>query len=449
MKVDTNRGRVVVAGLAIVMMASACSSSVQTASETVDRQAEVVETDEALPESPTTMDSEPPDESGPTAESVFEPDAARTINWFSPIEPGTYRTDALGTPLSFTTTEALSTQVNGFGMFVLSDLGSQRPDESDLAFLRVSAFSDPASPGTSIEDQEGWPADDFLGWIDAVADGVNVSEPESTTVAGLNAIHVEITLDDVECGYIPGSCIGFVTNHDHELRALSPGASYRVWIVDQGEYEPLAIIAGIPSDDDVAWFDRADAVMETIAFGDPSPNLVTPVTGDEATVLDALGGVEVTFPDDRLFTEMWTDRRYYAIPFWDGPPMVVDIAEAPIGLDRTPLASADDAVAAIEAFGVEATELEPTTVDGVATRVFDLNASEPGVIVFENSELDFEEDRFGWDVPAAGRVWMIEHPERGLMIVGAKAYDQLETALPEITAWTKQMVDSIRFIDES
>ena len=432
-----------IAGLAVVGAASACSSSGQTA----DQPSEVVQTDDATSEPSEDAASEPQDDPASTAEAVFEPDAGRTINWYSPIEAGTYRTDALGTPLSFTTTEPLSTQVNGFGMFVLSDLTSRAPDDRDLVFLRVSAFSDPASPGTFIEEQEGWPADDFLGWIDAVVDGVNVSEPESTTVAGLDATYVEISLGDVECGYIPGSCIGFVTNHDWELKALNPGATYRVWIIDQGEHEPLAIIAGIPSDDDVAWFDRADAVMATIAFGDQSPNLLEPVTGAEPTQLDMLGGVEVTFPDDRLLTEMWADRRYYAIPFFEDP-MVVDITETPIGLDRTPLASADDAVAAFEAFGVEVTELDPTTVDGVATRVFDLVALVPGEIVFENSELDFEDDRFGWDVPAAGRVWMIEHPERGLMIVGAKAYDQLDKTLPEITDWAEEMVGSIRFIDE-
>lgn len=389
-----------------------------------------------------------------SADTSYDPDAAPKLEWFAPFEPGTYRTGALGTPMSFTTTEGLNTQPNGDGVFVISDVTSRAPDDRELYFARVGAFSDPAAPNTSVEIQTFWPNDDFLGWLDNVHDGVIATEPVETTVNGLAAIQVDLRIsDDMECGFLPGACVGLIENNGHDIKALNKGASYRVWIIEQGDEDPLLMLSGIARDEDAPWFERARAVMETIAFGEIAPN---PAQWLESGTnqIDVLGGVEVNLPDNfaeitngrpRVATR-WNGRGFAQIPVTDSPATVY-FADRPHDLEGNPFSSADDVVAQLTAAGAELTELDTTTTDGVDTRVFDLTTTDVGAIMLRFSPLDTAAPNLGWDAPAAGRIWLIEHPDRGLMMISAQAFENVDELLPKVNELGAAIVESLIFID--
>ena len=428
-----------------------------TETSTVDTtDAEAAE--EEPPDEPAEGDDAPMSMKDPAAPiavgSVYEADAIPNLEWGAPFEPGTYRTGALGTPISFTTTETLSTQPNGDGMFVITDIASRAPDDRDLVFLRVGNFSDPAAPNAPIEEQTFWPSDGFPGWLDNLHESVIATDPVETSVNGLPAIRVDLSIsDDIECGWIPGQCVGLVENNGHDIKALNKGSSYRVWIVEQGNEDPLAIVAGIARDEDAAWFERSDAVMETVAFGDIAPNPAQWLEPGPSQ-LNVFGGVEVDLPDNlaeltngrpRLLNR-WNGRGYSFIPVTDAPGLI-SFAEQPHDMEGNPLGSTDDLVDVLAAAGAELTELEEITIDGVATRVFDVTTTDVGAIMLRFSMLDTSLPHLGWDAPAAGRIWLIEHPDRGLMMMSTHAFENVETMLPQVTELGEAIVGSMQFID--
>lgn len=387
------------------------------------------------------------------ADATYDPEAEPNMDWFAPFEPGTYRTGALGTPMSFTTTEALNTQNNGDGMFVITDLSSRAPDDRDLVFIRVGAFSDPASPNASAEEETVWPNDDFLGWLENLHEGVIATDPIETTVNGLAAIRVDLSIsDDIECGFLPGGCVGLIINNGHDFKALNKGASYRVWIVEQGDEDPLAIVDAIARDEDAPWFERSEVVMDTIAFGDIAPNPVQWLPGTNQ--LNALGGVNVDLPENlaeltngrpRLINR-WTGRGFSTIPITDEPGAIY-FSDRPHDFDGKPLASIDEVLAELTSGGAELTELDATTIGGVDARVFDVTSADVGAILLRFSPLDLAEDFFGWDAPAAGRIWLIEHPDRGLMMISTHAFENVEDMLPRVNELGEAIVESLSFID--
>ena len=107
----------------------------------------------------------------------------------------------------------------------------------------------------------------------------------------------------------------------------------------------------------------------------------------------------------------------------------------------------DDVVAELTRGGAELTELDPTTIDGVDARVFDITFDDPGAILLRFSPLDLADPMFGWDAPAAGRIWLIDHPERGLMMISTQAFDDVDAMLPTVNQLGDAIVRSLTFID--
>lgn len=395
----------------------------------------------------------PRDPSLPFAvEAVYDPDAEPYLLWFSAFDPGTYRTGALGTPMSFTTTEVLNSQPNGGGTFVLSDISSRGPDDRDLVFMRAAHLSNPAAPGEPIDGETLWPADDFLGWLDNLHEGVIATDPVNTSINGRPAIRVDLELsDDMGCGWIPGFCVGLAENNGEQILALNPGASYRVWVIDQADEDPLLAVAGIARDEQLPWFDRAEAVLDTVAFGDIAPNPAQFLTPGPAR-LNTLGGVQVELPenvadltnDRSRLVNMWAGRGFAAIPITDRPGAIY-FSDRPHDVNGVALETADEVVAELTSGGAELTELDAISIDGVDTRVFDVTTEDPGAILLRFSPLDLADAIFGWDAPAAGRVWLIEHPERGLMMISTHAFDDVDTMLPTVNELGEAIVGSLTF----
>ncbi|MEM7285835.1 MAG: hypothetical protein AAF480_05750 [Actinomycetota bacterium] len=386
------------------------------------------------------------------ADVTYDPNAMPLLRWFTPFDPGTYRTGALGTPMSFTATETLATQPNGSGMFAVTDVRSQAPDQYELLFMRVSHFSDPGAPNTPLEEQEGWPADDFDGWLDNLHEGVIATDPVETAINGLPALSVDLQLaDDMECGWVPGFCAGLAVNHDEHIKALNKGSFYRLWFIEQAEEDPLLIVSAISSEDQAPWLDQADAVLETVAFGQIAPNPVQ-LLSPGPTRLGALGGVQMDVPDDfaeltaglPLFIRPWTGRQFSFMPMTELRGGVYFL-DQPHSVEGIPLASPDEVVAELVSNGGNVTEIGPATIDGIDARVFDFTTDRAFDIMLRYSPLDLADSIWGWDAPAAGRLWVIDHPERGLMMVSAHAFEDVDTVLPAVNDLADVVVQSLSF----
>jgi hypothetical protein len=78
--------------------------------------------------------------------------------------------------------------------------------------------------------------------------------------------------DDFECGN--DFCMGFVANGQSGGKALNPGIDFRIHWIDEGD-SPIVIITG-GGLAGTQFIDRAEAVLATLAFGDPQPHRSTP-----------------------------------------------------------------------------------------------------------------------------------------------------------------------------
>ena len=205
----------------------------------------------------TTAEAQPPTEEAAGATPL--------TTTFGSLAPGTYRLDTLGTPLTFTVENPVFfVMENRSGFFALAPPNSQDFDDRDMVILRLAALSDPAAPNASRADQgEGWPADDFGGWLDNLTDGVLATHREDTTLGGLPAIRADLELGDIECPSGNTSCALFDLS---QRKPLNPGAKYRIWVVEQENAEPLAVILGITNESDLAWWDAYEDILSTLAF---------------------------------------------------------------------------------------------------------------------------------------------------------------------------------------
>lgn len=105
------------------------------------------------------------------------------------------------------------------------------------------------------------------------------------------------------------------------------------------------------------------------------------------------------------------------------------------------LASSDELVAYLEDEGIIATELEATVIDGIDARVFDVGATDfdPILSQTEDSEATYAPTvRSHW--------WVIEHPERGLLVMSASFFDPSFVGFDRVTEWTAQIAQTIEFI---
>lgn len=377
---------------------------------------------------------------GEIAGGEFVPGASLRILSNSQFQPGTHRTHALGTPISFEAEEPFATQEVNTGIFTISGVDAIGPGDDELTFLRPAFFSEPAQPNSSREDQSPWPVDDIDGWLENLHDGVIASDAEDVSVAGLPAIYVELQLGDIECGFAPGSCVGFAEN-GWVGKTLDRDTINRIWVVDQPEDDPLVIVMSDRIDDSTDWFDRADAVLATLGIGAVEPNPVTDLSTAPHEV-DVFGGIEFTPPGDQLLLEAWSGRGLYVIPVDDLG--IVEILDTPFA-GQDPIANSDDLVGILEAAGVDLTEQGGVEIDGVEVRVFDAIGDGSFNPAFRASADDF--GPWGWEVPLAAKVWIVDHPDRGLQVMSAKAFEDPGNVLPPVIEWAEELIATISYVE--
>lgn len=453
---------------ALAILVSACAS---TPSEV----AGVDEVSESVPEVVAEFDADPADEPeaevveeestngeaeqddiAPVERSRVEPpdfpateflaDAPLLLDAFNVVEAGDHRVLSVGTELSFKNADTLAVQPNFTGHFVITDFDSRGPDDQDIVFLRTTNLSDPTQPWTPRDGQEPWPVDDVAGWVDNLADDIIATAPVETTLGGLDAIYLELALaEGAQCGYAEGVCIGFAENDNTNIKGLSPGSLYRVWVVDQGGEDPIVVTAGIQTEDDIVWFDRAEELLSTLAFGEVETNPVRRLPAGP-TDLPALGGIEIAFAQEQTVFQTWNDRGYLATEFGSSIT-ALGFASAPRSLTGEVFATSDELIATLTDAGIELTEGEVTLVGGIETRTFDYTSTDAREIFFKFSEIEVSAIGFGWEPGLAGRLWTIDHPERGLQVISAKAFGAIDSQLPELLTNSEEIIASIQYVD--
>ncbi len=386
-----------------------------------------------LAEAPATTDA------APVEPATFTADATLLRQEFSPVEPGTYRVDTLGTPFSFTTSEGRFVQPNSAAVFVLSHSANNGPGDRDIVSMRLSALWNPAQPSMHPDEFDGgWPADDFDGWIDNLSDGVTASNREATTLGGLDAVRVDLEADRASCSPDPEFCAILGTNHLNSIKVLQAGVKYRVWVVDQDGEDPLAIVVGILNESSLDWFDTADEILATLAFGDVGPNPISSTPAGTAE-LPLLGGMRVELLAETVVVQGFPSFGF--IPL-DDEPADTEFVTNPRDLDGNALETADDLVGVLIDGGTNVTEVDSTLVGGIEARVFEVSGSGRAPLLFRNAE-----DARGWFAPPLGQLWLLEHPERGLLMINAESFDGDETVLQQVVEYAEQILGSLEFID--
>ena len=404
-------------------------------------------------ESTTTPDPEPtavPPTPVPTpippapVQATFDPGAEPLTGDFSNVNVGTYRVDGVGTPFSFTAGNSLSVQTNNLGTFVLSLSSSQGPGDRDMVFTRLTGLFDPAHPEVKLEAlDELWPAEDFAGWLDNLVEGVVISNREDTTLGGLDAVKADIEIDASVCSANPGGgCADLGTNEMVTFQTLIPGSKHRIWVVDQDDQAPMAVIVNIQNVADSNWFDTAEEMLATLAFGDVGPNPMQPTeTGlAEATFL---GGIRMELGAGLTMNQETDD---FGRVLFDPLSAAMEFLYNPLQFDGEPLETADDVVAVLTERGIGVTEIEPTMVDGIEARVFETDGrattGEGGVM------RRYSDDDRGWFPPLIGQIWLIEYPERGLMLITAETWGETADVLfPEIIVEAGIILGSLEFAE--
>lgn len=448
--------------MALVVVAAACSSgsddvaAVDEATTTAPAEtttAAAVQTT-ASTSAPATTEAAPAEDATP-AEVVFEADAELLNEQFDRVEAGVYRVDATGTPFSFTTSEEMmGGQPSGAAFFVIADVDTQQPEDQDLLFQRISHFSDPTNPaGTIDQPEDGWPADDIDGWLDAVVEGIEITNREDVTVGGLDAVQFDATLaDGFECG--EEHCAAFATNRLATELNFNPRALYRIWVIDQGDESPLLMHATILRDAQIDWFDTVDQIVATLSFGPTEPNPI-PTEGDlwelgisadvpaGSVEIPALGGIRFELATER-FVAQWLIGEFYWVET-DGPADS-ELLLIESDIDGNPISTVDELMAAVTLGVTTATELDATTLAGFPTRVFDVETTgdnfSPALI-----PVNADESERGWGAPLAARLWVSE-TDRGLVLITAEAFQTIDD-LPEVIEMSELIVSTLEFIELS
>ncbi|MFN3218742.1 MAG: hypothetical protein ACE367_19785 [Acidimicrobiales bacterium] len=389
-----------------------------------------------------TADASPETPEGTAA--PMDAEATPFADEFSPIDPGSYRIDSLGTQFTVRIPEALFVRNNLLGSFTLTDRVSQGPGDRDLLVARYSALSDPTQPTTPFAElDEPWPAADFEGWLDNLTDDVLVTNRQQTQIGGRAAIRVDLEIGDLDCGFFRLGCAQFATNNFVVYDAMNLGSRYRIWFIDQGDEDPIFIKAGVDDLIDTDWFDRIEDIVATVAFGDPTPNPILEYPAGPVE-LPFLGGIRIELSTPTVVFGGGAGGLADTTVLRSGRFGGTDLITNPSEPDGTPLTTTTELLSVLEASNVDIEATEPTSVGGLDAQTFDITGGlrVPALTFGASGEP-------GWLAPPQGRMWVVEHPERGLLIITAGGSTDPDTAYPTIVAQTEAIVDSLEFIDPS
>ena len=187
----------------------------------------------------------------------------------------------------------------------------------------------------------------------------------------------------------------------------------------------------------MAWFDTADDILATLSFDSVAANPIWSVDG--AVELPFLGGMRTELAEPATAME---DPNGYAAIRVIGQPAATEFVIAPTDTDGESVETTDELLTILDEGGAEVTEIDAAEIDGIEARVFDFGSVSQQTLLFR--AVDSEAP---WRPPPRGRLWVVEHPERGLVLITAEAYVDPDNAFPLALAQTEPIIDSLEFID--
>ncbi|MEZ5225954.1 MAG: hypothetical protein R2710_04580 [Acidimicrobiales bacterium] len=352
------------------------------------------------------------------------------------VEPGTHRVDTLGTAFTFVTDRLMSFSARRNGMVELAHVGSQGADDRTILFSRLSRWSDPSTGETPpSETDAGDTPQDAAEWL-ARAERQGITATRSAVVVdGRETTRLDLEVPEPVCPPFPDNCLRVGSNGSSDEIGLRGGSIYRMWIIDQGDEDPILVRAAVDRRSEVTWLDDAERIVASLSLGGVEANPVL-TTGAGATDLPFLGGIRIELAPRSYATLEPSGLGRIMVPDWSADTAFFT---NPISADGAPVSSIDALVDALESEGVELHEFATTSVDGASARVFDLTSS-------DSVELALSNDRTSvWSVPPRGRLWLIEHLERGVVVVVAEAFESVDIVLPLAIEQTEALLESLRF----
>lgn len=357
------------------------------------------------------------------------------------VDPGTYRIDTLGTPFTFSVEETTGMFLNANGIVLLHDLSSVRADDATLTLRRTSLLPDPADPTSAVEAERGWPAEDLIGWLEALSDEVTAGDLMETTLGGRDATFVELEVGELSCDRQP-ECVSYAEDHSTPNQPIfTEGSSYRVWVVDQGEEEPIVVVAAIDDESLTPWFDEADLILATVKFETTEPSPVLRAAAGPVE-LDVFGGISIDLPEDVMIVEPFEGFARFIPTDIAGD---VEFLTAPLDTDGIEVTTTDRLLQLLTDQGVDLTELESPTIGGFDARTFEVHSGQFPKIALKTRIADLARPEFGWESTHRGHLWIVEHPESGLLIVSAETLDTGSTTAAALRPWTDNLLRGLEF----
>ena len=387
--------------------------------------------------------------------ATYNPDSERVIDESVTLEPGSYRFDTVGTPLSFTTNADFVPEVfaNMDAFVVLIANTNLGPDDRDITFGRLTVLADPENPIVDTFDPAtGWSANDALAWANSLREPYVVTRAEESTLGGYPATLIELHVVEDACSSFGDFCVLLGANLRADeptelscgctrLRTLKEGSRYRMWIVDQGDEDPLIVKVAVASEADLDWFESADRLLETLAFGAIESNPIL-AAAPGSVALPFLGGIRVELPDEVYAVRASGNADEFgriAMETWPGS---TDLLTNPRDLDGRSIATTAELTSALRARNVAVEDQGLTTIAGLPAAILLLEDPErrPSLSLGADGEST-------WRTPRRAQLWVVEHPDRGLLIITAEAFENADIVLPIAVAQTEGVLDSLEFID--
>lgn len=402
---------------------------------------------------------EPADDSD--SEGVEEEDAV-ALPAEGPVGAGVYSSDLMGTPITLDFDRDWVVAVGAPGSMVFADPESESPEAEVILVVRVDSFPGPAEADAEPQGQSftGDP-NDIDGWIDATG-GLITEASDSVSVGDASAEVRDLKLDEAGDGGLPGGCgpgpddrcffVAATRSEAVPFFIVRTGEYYRMWLIDQGDEDPILVSAHARADNPGWLDDRAEAFVAGLTLGDTAPHPVALIEGNaweagapsvvpagEAT-FPALGGVSMTLPAE-YFVKQAGDCLAVELDYeGESPfaPNVQIVRSNSFGMEIGGLTSIEDV---LDLYGDEfrpqptgetitalGEELEGYRVDGAdepeLSRMIDCGANQEVI--------------FG---PQA-EVFMLEADE-GILIVAADAFTEDEMA--DARALLDQIAPTLEF----
>ena len=207
------------------------------------------------------------------------------------LPPGSYSSDLLGTEVTLTTTTPWFVPVAQETIVILEAPDPPAPETRAVLLARPTGFLSQADVRTGYVDVTG-PTGDIDAWIALV--GFEVASRSTGEVGGRPAEVISGTIPDplAETLLRTNAPVPFNGTPDGDYLYVRGTNTYRLWLVDQGDLDPIVVMA-IALEGDEGWFTVADDLVADVALGEPEPH-PRPAEAVDRTAPCTEGLVDVT-----------------------------------------------------------------------------------------------------------------------------------------------------------